>query len=254
MQLHGARLARRGGDQHRHRHAHRLGARARRVPRQAPRQRNHRSAVRAAHDRGRAHAARPLRPEGPGAVRHRVHAARRSRSRCCSSRCRSSCARSSRCSSSSTATWRRRRPRSAPGRARSSARIVLPNLVPAILAGAGLAFARALGEFGSVVLISGNIPFKTEVASVFLFGQIESDNTDAAAAVERRAAGALLRAAARRELRCDAGAAPCRMSRALAADAAPPGARLPRRAAGHPRRRWSSTAPSRAGSGPPGRR
>jgi sulfate transport system permease protein len=63
------------------------------------------------------------------------------------------------------------------------ARIVLPNLVPAIAAGAGLAFARALGEFGSVVLISGNIPFKTEVASVFLFGQIESDNTAGAAAV-----------------------------------------------------------------------
>jgi sulfate transport system permease protein len=62
-------------------------------------------------------------------------------------------------------------------------RIVLPNLVPAIAAGAGLAFARALGEFGSVVLISGNIPFRTEVASVFLFGQIESDNTTGAAAV-----------------------------------------------------------------------
>jgi sulfate transport system permease protein len=62
-------------------------------------------------------------------------------------------------------------------------RIVLPNLVPAIAAGAGLAFARALGEFGSVVLISGNIPFKTEVASVFLFGQIESDDTAGAAAV-----------------------------------------------------------------------
>jgi sulfate transport system permease protein len=63
------------------------------------------------------------------------------------------------------------------------ARIVLPNLFPAIAAGAGLAFARALGEFGSVVLISGNIPFKTEVASVFLFGQIESDNRAGAAAV-----------------------------------------------------------------------
>jgi sulfate transport system permease protein len=63
------------------------------------------------------------------------------------------------------------------------ARVVLPNLVPAIAAGAGLAFARALGEFGSVVLISGNIPFRTEVASVFIFGQIESDNRAAAAAV-----------------------------------------------------------------------
>jgi sulfate transport system permease protein len=63
------------------------------------------------------------------------------------------------------------------------ARVVAPNLLPAIAAGAGLAFARALGEFGSVVLISGNLPFKTEVASVFLFGQIESDNTAGAASV-----------------------------------------------------------------------
>ena len=62
-------------------------------------------------------------------------------------------------------------------------RIVLPNLVPAIAAGAGLAFARALGEFGSVVLISGNIPFKTEVASVFIYGRIESDDIVSAAAV-----------------------------------------------------------------------
>jgi len=62
-------------------------------------------------------------------------------------------------------------------------RIILPNLAPAILAGAGLGFARALGEFGSVVLISGNLPFKTEVASVFIYGQIESDNVVGAAAV-----------------------------------------------------------------------
>ena len=62
-------------------------------------------------------------------------------------------------------------------------RIVLPNLMPAILAGGGLALARCLGEFGSVVLISGNIPFKTEVAPVFIFGQIESDNVGGAAAV-----------------------------------------------------------------------
>jgi sulfate transport system permease protein len=62
-------------------------------------------------------------------------------------------------------------------------RIVLPSLRPAILSGAGLALGRALGEFGSVVLISGNLPFKTEVASVFVFGQIQSDNTTGAAAV-----------------------------------------------------------------------
>ena len=62
-------------------------------------------------------------------------------------------------------------------------RIVLPNLTPAILAGSALGFARSIGEFGSLVLISGNIPFKTEVASVFIFGQIESGNTTGAAAV-----------------------------------------------------------------------
>ena len=60
---------------------------------------------------------------------------------------------------------------------------MLPNLLPAILSGTALAFARAVGEFGSVVLISGNIPFKTEVASVYIFGQIESDDVTGAAAV-----------------------------------------------------------------------
>jgi sulfate transport system permease protein len=62
-------------------------------------------------------------------------------------------------------------------------RIALPNLAPAIASGAALGFARAVGEFGSVVLVSGNIPFRTQVASVYIFGQIESDNTSGAAAV-----------------------------------------------------------------------
>ena len=62
-------------------------------------------------------------------------------------------------------------------------RIILPNLVPGILAGIMLAFARALGEFGSLVLISGNVPFKTEVSSVFIRSQIESGNVSGAAAV-----------------------------------------------------------------------
>ncbi len=61
--------------------------------------------------------------------------------------------------------------------------IVFPNLFPAILSGVALAFARAIGEFGSVVLISGNLPFKTEVASVFIFGRIESGDPAGAAAV-----------------------------------------------------------------------
>lgn len=62
-------------------------------------------------------------------------------------------------------------------------RIVLPSLAPAMLAGAGLAFARAIGEFGSVVLISGNLPFKTEVASSWIFSLSQSDSLSGAAAV-----------------------------------------------------------------------
>jgi sulfate/thiosulfate transport system permease protein len=62
-------------------------------------------------------------------------------------------------------------------------RIVLPNLMPAILSGVALSFGKAVGEFGSVVLITGNIPFKTEVASVHIFGLIESDAPTSAAAV-----------------------------------------------------------------------
>ena len=46
-----------------------------------------------------------------------------------------------------------------------------------------LHFARAVGEFGAVVLISGNIPFKTEVSSVYIFGQLQSGNGSGAAAV-----------------------------------------------------------------------
>jgi sulfate transport system permease protein len=62
-------------------------------------------------------------------------------------------------------------------------RIIFPNLLPGILAGVTLAFARALGEFGSLVLISGNIAFETEVSSVFIRGQIEGGNVPGAAAV-----------------------------------------------------------------------
>jgi sulfate transport system permease protein len=62
-------------------------------------------------------------------------------------------------------------------------RIVFPNLLPAVLSGVALSFARAIGEFGSVVLISGNLPFDTEVASVYIFGQIENGNMSGAAAV-----------------------------------------------------------------------
>jgi sulfate/thiosulfate transport system permease protein len=62
-------------------------------------------------------------------------------------------------------------------------RVVLPTLAPAILSGVALSFARAVGEFGSLVLITGNLPFKTEAGSVYIFGQIQNENLPAAAAV-----------------------------------------------------------------------
>ena len=60
---------------------------------------------------------------------------------------------------------------------------MLPNLAPAILSGAAMSFARAVGEFGSVVLVAGTIPFHTQLASVYIFGQVESDDPIGAAAV-----------------------------------------------------------------------
>jgi sulfate transport system permease protein len=61
-------------------------------------------------------------------------------------------------------------------------RIVLPNILPGILSGVTMAFARAVGEIGALVLISGNIPYKTEVASVFIFLRIQSGDPHGAAA------------------------------------------------------------------------
>ena len=62
-------------------------------------------------------------------------------------------------------------------------RIILPTIAPAILAGSALSFARALGEFGSVILISANLIGKTEVSSAYMLKLIESDNTVGAAGV-----------------------------------------------------------------------
>jgi sulfate transport system permease protein len=61
--------------------------------------------------------------------------------------------------------------------------IVLPSILPGILSGVALAFARAVGEIGALVLISGNRPFKTEVASVFVFLHIQGGDQAGAAAV-----------------------------------------------------------------------
>jgi sulfate transport system permease protein len=61
--------------------------------------------------------------------------------------------------------------------------VILPALLPAMLSGTGLAFARAIGEYGSVVLIGGNIPQRTQVASQYIQQQIETDRPVNAAAV-----------------------------------------------------------------------
>ena len=59
-------------------------------------------------------------------------------------------------------------------------RIVLPTLLPSILTGAALSFSRALGEFGSIAIVAGNIPFKTQVSSVYIYGELESYNPQGA--------------------------------------------------------------------------
>lgn len=62
-------------------------------------------------------------------------------------------------------------------------RIVLPSILPGTLSGVAMAFARAVGEIGSITLISGNRPFHTEVASVWILNQSQSGNGTGSAAV-----------------------------------------------------------------------
>ena len=62
-------------------------------------------------------------------------------------------------------------------------RVVLPTIGPALLSGSMLSFARALGEFGSIVIVAGNIPGQTLTAPVYLYQQVEGDNTRAASAI-----------------------------------------------------------------------
>lgn len=61
--------------------------------------------------------------------------------------------------------------------------VVLPNILPGILSGVALAFARAIGEIGALVIISGSLPYKTEVASVYILSRVESGDQAGAAAV-----------------------------------------------------------------------
>jgi sulfate transport system permease protein len=62
-------------------------------------------------------------------------------------------------------------------------RVVLPTIAPALITGSLLCFARALGEFGSIVVVAGNIPGVTLTAPVYVFGQIESQNQRGASAM-----------------------------------------------------------------------
>ena len=62
-------------------------------------------------------------------------------------------------------------------------RVTLPGLWPSILTGSGLSFARALGEFGSVVMVAGNQPLATKTAPLYIFGEIESGNRHGALVV-----------------------------------------------------------------------
>jgi sulfate transport system permease protein len=69
------------------------------------------------------------------------------------------------------------------GRLMTFRRVILPSLIPAIAAGAALSFARGISEYGSLVLLSGNLPAETEVASVRVLTFIENGNRGAASAV-----------------------------------------------------------------------
>lgn len=69
------------------------------------------------------------------------------------------------------------------GRATTLRRVVLPVLTPALLTGFALALARAVGEYGSVIFIAGNLPYRTEIAPLLIVIRLEEFDTDAAAAI-----------------------------------------------------------------------
>ncbi|MDR1764693.1 MAG: sulfate ABC transporter permease subunit CysT [Lachnospiraceae bacterium] len=68
-------------------------------------------------------------------------------------------------------------------RARTFFTVILPELLPALLVGFGLAFARGLGEYGSVVFIAGNIPYRTQIAPLLIMGKLEQYNYPGATSI-----------------------------------------------------------------------
>jgi sulfate transport system permease protein len=68
-------------------------------------------------------------------------------------------------------------------RFQTAIRVIFPSITPAVITGFALAFARSLGEYGSVVFISGNMPFKTEIAPVLVVARLEEFAYGEAAAI-----------------------------------------------------------------------
>lgn len=68
-------------------------------------------------------------------------------------------------------------------RAQTFRRVILPELLPALLTGFGLAFSRCLGEYGSVVFIAGNMPFQTEIAPLVIMSELQEFDYASASAV-----------------------------------------------------------------------
>lgn len=62
-------------------------------------------------------------------------------------------------------------------------RVILPEILPALIAGFTMSFARGLGEYGSVVFIAGNIPMKTEIAPLLIMSKLEQFDYDGATAI-----------------------------------------------------------------------
>lgn len=62
-------------------------------------------------------------------------------------------------------------------------RVLFPAIAPAVVSGALLSFARALGEFGSIIVVAGNFPLRSQTAAVYVLSQIESDNQRGASAM-----------------------------------------------------------------------
>ncbi|GLT01697.1 sulfate ABC transporter permease [Sphingobium jiangsuense] len=69
------------------------------------------------------------------------------------------------------------------GRAQTFFRIILPSILPALITGFAMAFARGVGEYGSVIFISGNMPGKTEIAPLLIVTQLEQYAYDGATAI-----------------------------------------------------------------------